>query len=137
VTLNPDAEDLDEEIRRFEWKVDAGAEYVITRPVFDVSAFERLHRRLEASGLPVVLSVRPFESLLDAEYLANEVPGTDVPSRMLDRMRHASTADASASEGVAICSEIAQALRGSVHGVNVIPPPNRFDLGLALVDALA
>jgi homocysteine S-methyltransferase len=137
VTLNPDAEDLDEEIRRFEWKVDAGAEYVITRPVFDVSAFERLHRRLEASGLPVVLSVRPFESLLDAEYLANEVPGTDVPSHVLDRMRRASPADASATEGVAICSEIARALRGSVHGVNVSPPPTRFDLGLALLDALA
>jgi homocysteine S-methyltransferase len=136
VTLNPDAEDLDEEIRRFEWKVDAGAEYVITRPVFDVSAFERLHRRLEASGLPVVLSVRPFESLLDAEYLANEVPGTDVPSHVLDRMRRASPADASATEGVAICSEIARALRGSVHGVNVSPPPTRFDLGLALLDAL-
>ena len=137
VTLNPDAEDLDEEIRRFEWKVDAGAEYVITRPVFDVSAFERVHRRLEASALPVVLSLRPFEDLLDAEYLANEVPGTDVPSRLLDRMRRASTSDASAQEGVAICSEIASALRGSVHGVNVIPPPARFDLGLALLDALA
>ena len=49
VTVNPGAEDLDEEIRRFEWKVDAGAEYMITRPVFDVAAFERLHRRLEAS----------------------------------------------------------------------------------------
>jgi len=137
VTLNPDAEDLDEEIRRFEWKVDAGAEYVITRPVFDVSAFERVHRRLEASTLPVVLSLRPFEDLLDAEYLANEVPGTDVPSRLLDRMRGASTRDASAQEGVAICSEIASALRGSVHGVNVIPPPARFDLGIALLDGLA
>ena len=63
MTLNPDAEDLDEEMRRFEWKVDAGAEYAITRPVFDVSAFERVHRRLEASTLPVVLSLRPFEDL--------------------------------------------------------------------------
>jgi methionine synthase I (cobalamin-dependent)/5,10-methylenetetrahydrofolate reductase len=137
VTVNPGAEDLDEEIRRFEWKVDAGAEYVITRPVFDVGAFERLHRRLEAARLPIVLSVRPFENVLDAEYLANEVPGVHVPSMMLERMRRASAADTATTEGVAISAEVTRALRNSVQGVNVIPPLGRFDLGLALLDALA
>jgi len=136
VTVNPGAEDLDEEIRRFEWKVDAGAHYVITRPVFDVAAFERLHRRLEAARLPVVLSVRPFESVLDAEYLANEVPGVQVPSDMLDRMRRATDARAASSEGVAIAVAITRALQNSVQGINVIPPLGRFDLGLALLDAL-
>jgi homocysteine S-methyltransferase len=136
VTVNPGAEDLDGEIRRFEWKVDAGAHYVITRPVFDVGAFERLHRRLEAARLPVVLSVRPFESVLDAEYLANEVPGVHVPSEMLDRMRRAPNPDAAVSEGIAISAEIARTLRNSVQGVNVIPPLGRFDLGIALLDAL-
>ena len=137
VTVNPGAEDLDEEIRRFEWKVDAGAEYVITRPVFDVATFERLHRRLEASRLPVVLSVRPFESVLDAEYLANEVPGMHIAPEMLERMRRVRSDDAAAMEGVAISAEVTRALRNSVQGVNVIPPPGRFDLGLALLDALA
>jgi homocysteine S-methyltransferase len=137
VTVNPAADDLDEEMRRFAWKVEAGAEYVITRPVFDVKAFEQMHRRLESSGLPVVLSVRPFESVLDAEYLANEVPGVRVPAKMIERMRRAPDADVAAKEGVAIASEIAHALRGAVQGVNVIPPQSRFDLGLALLDALA
>ena len=137
VTVNPGAEDLDEEIRRFEWKVDAGAEYVITRPVFDVAAFDRLRRRLEASGLPVVLSVRPFESALDAEYLANEAPGMRVPPELLERMRRASGVDAAANEGVAIAGEVARTLRTCVQGVNVIPPIGRFDLGLALLDVLA
>jgi 5,10-methylenetetrahydrofolate reductase len=137
VTINPGAEDLDEEIRRFDWKVDAGAEFVITRPVFDVASFERLYRRLEDSHLPVVLSVRPFESVLDAEYLANEVPGTRVPPEILDRIRSASNVDAAAKEGVAISCEVARALGSSVQGVNVIPPIGRFDLGLALLDALA
>jgi homocysteine S-methyltransferase len=137
VTVNPGAEDVEEEIRRFDWKVDAGAEYVVTRPVFDVTAFDRIAQRLDASRLPVVLSVRPFESVLDAEYLANEVPGTHVPVDVLDRMRRASTADAAAMEGVAIAVDVARALRGRVHGVNVVPPPGRFDLGLALLDALA
>jgi homocysteine S-methyltransferase len=136
VTVNPGAEDLEGEIRRFEWKVDAGADYVITRPVFDVATFERLRPRLEASGLPVVLSLRPFESVLDAEYLANEAPGVRVPSEMVDRMRRASSVDAAATEGVTIATEIGSALRSCVHGVNVIPPLGRFDLGLALLDAL-
>jgi homocysteine S-methyltransferase len=137
VTINPGADDLDEEIRRFEWKVDAGAEYVITRPVFDVAAFERIHPRLQAAGLPVVLSLRPFESVLDAEYLANEVPGIRVPVEPLDRMRHASRLNPSTVEGVAIAAEVGRALRNSVQGVNVIPPVDRFDLGIALLDALA
>ncbi|HEU4686791.1 MAG TPA: bifunctional homocysteine S-methyltransferase/methylenetetrahydrofolate reductase [Vicinamibacterales bacterium] len=136
VTVNAGAEDLDEEIRRFDWKVDAGAEYVVTRPVFDVTAFDRIHPRLETSRLPVVLSVRPFESVLDAEYLANEVPGTHVPGTMIERMRRASSPDAAAKEGVAIAVDVARTLRGRVQGVNVVPPPGRFDLGLALLDAL-
>jgi homocysteine S-methyltransferase len=136
VTVNPGAEDLDEEIRRFDWKVDAGAEYVVTRPVFDVAAFTRIEQRLDTSRLPVVLSVRPFESALDAEYLANEVPGTHVPVAVVERMRRASTPDAAAMEGVAIAADVARALRARVQGVNVIPPPGRFDLGLALLDAL-
>jgi homocysteine S-methyltransferase len=136
VTVNPGAENLDEEVRRFEWKVDAGAEYVITRPVFDVATFERLHRRLEASQLPVVLSVRPFESVLDAEYLANEVPGIQVPTEILDRMRRTSNVNAATTEGVAIATEIARTLRNSVQGVNVMLPPGRFDLGLAILEAM-
>ena len=77
---------------------------MITRPVFDVGAFERIHRRLVSSGLPVVLTVRPFESVLDAEYLASEVPGVRVPVDVLDRVRRASTVDAAAMEGLTIAS---------------------------------
>jgi homocysteine S-methyltransferase len=137
VTVDPAAADMDAEIRRFEWKVDAGAEYVITRPVFDVSSFEPFHRRLEASRLPVVIGVRPFESVLDAEYLANEVPGIRVPSMMLERMRQTSSPEAAAREGVAIAAGVARALRNSVQGINVVPPLGRFDLGVALLDELA
>jgi len=105
--------------------------------VFDVAAFDRLHRHLEASGLPIVLSIRPFESALDAEYLANEVPGVRVPPELLERMRRASEGESAANVGVAIAGEVARTLRGSVQGINVIPPHGRFDLGLALLDALA
>jgi homocysteine S-methyltransferase len=136
VTVNPGAEDLDGEIRRFEWKVEAGAHFVITRPVFDVAAYERLRGPLEASGLPIVLSLHPLESLLEAEYLANEAVGVEMPSLVLDRMRRASSAEAAAEEGVKVAIEVGRALRGFVHGVNVVPSLSRFDLGLALLDAL-
>jgi homocysteine S-methyltransferase len=136
VTVNPGAEDLESEIRRFEWKVEAGADYVITRPVFDVATFERWRSRLDAAGLPVVLSLRPFESVLDAEYLANEAAGVRVPPESIDRMRRSQGVEAQATEGVAIARDIGLALRNAVHGVNVIPPPGRFDLGLALLEAM-
>ena len=132
VTVNPAADDLDEEMRRFEWKVEAGAEYVITRPVFDVRAFEQMHRRLESAGLPVVLSVRPFENVLDAEYLANEVPGVRVPSEMIERMRRAQNVEVAAQEGVAIASEVIHALRSTHSGRECDPTaaPFRFGIGL-------
>jgi homocysteine S-methyltransferase len=96
-----------------------------------------MHRRLESAALPIVLSVRPFEHVLDAEYLANEVPGVRVPSELIERMRRAPDADTAAQEGIAIASEITHALRGAVQGVNVSPPQGRFDQALALLDALA
>ena len=136
VTVNPGADDLDSEVSRFEHKVEAGAEYVICRPVFDVQTFERVYRRLELSRLPIVLGLRPLEGVLEAEYLANEVPGVRVPSDVLDRMRRASSEEAAAAEGVAIAGEVGRALRRQVQGVNVAPPLGRFDLGLAVLEQL-
>ena len=89
VQVNPGAEDLDAEVRRFEYKVEAGAEYAITRPVFDLRTFERLHKRIEGARLPIIVGLWPFESALNAEYMANEVPGVRVPDAVLDRMRRA------------------------------------------------
>ena len=136
VAVNPGADDLDGELRRFDHKVEAGAEYVICRPVFDVKTFERVHRRLEASGLPIVLSLRPFASVLEAEYLANEVPGVRVPQDVIERMRRASGEDAAAAEGVAIAGEVGRALKSLVGGVSISSPSVRFDLGLALLQRL-
>jgi homocysteine S-methyltransferase len=136
VAVNPGADDLDGELRRFEHKVEAGAEYVVCRPVFDVKTFERVHRRLEASGLPVVLSLRPFASVLEAEYMANEVPGVRVPQEVLERMRRTSGEDAAAAEGVAIAGEIGRALKSLVSGVSISSPSVRFDIGLAVLQRL-
>ena len=89
VSVNPSAANLDEELRRFEYKVEAGAEFVVTRPVFDLDGFDRFLKRVESARLPVVAGLFPFESARNAEFMANEVPGTYVPEAVLDRMRRA------------------------------------------------
>jgi methionine synthase / methylenetetrahydrofolate reductase (NADH) len=136
VSINPAAHNVDEELRRFEYKVEAGAEFVITRPVFDVAAFERLLKRIEHARLPVIAGVFPFESVRNAEFMANEVPGVRVPDALIDRMRRADGADAATGEGVAIARAIALELRPAVQGVQVSTPAGDTDAALAVLDGL-
>jgi homocysteine S-methyltransferase len=133
VTVNPAADDLDREIRRFEYKLEAGADFVVTRPVFDARLFDRIAQRLERSGLPVLLGVRPLESVLDAEWMANEVPGAQIPDGVLERMRGARTAESAAAEGIAIARDVYQALKDRVQGVFVAAPLGRIDLAVEIV----
>ncbi len=133
VQVNPGADDLDNEIRRFEYKVEAGAEFVVTRPVFDLGTFERIYRRLEGAGLPVVVGLWPFDSVLNAEFMANEVPGIFVPDGVLDRMRSTRDARGAAAEGVAIAKELAVALKWTVQGVHIAAPAGRIDAALEVL----
>ncbi len=87
VSVNPAASNLDEELRRFDYKVEAGAEFVLTRPIFDVCELRTLPEAHRAARLPVVAGIFPFESVRNAEFMANEVPG-------VTRARGADGADA-------------------------------------------
>jgi methionine synthase / methylenetetrahydrofolate reductase(NADPH) len=136
VSVNPAASNLDEELRRFDYKVSAGAEYVITRPIFDVRGFEAFRKRIEAAGLPLIAGLFPFESARHAEFMANEVPGVRVPEALLERMRAAGEPGAALGEGIAIAREIAQELRGSVQGVQVSTANGNIEAALAVVDGL-
>jgi homocysteine S-methyltransferase len=136
VLVNAAAEDLDAQIRRFEYKVEAGAEFAITRPVFDVRAFERFYRRVESARLPFLLGLRPFESVLNAEFLANEVPGVTVPEPLLERMRRTGSAEAAAAEGVAIAIEVGRALKGLVQGVHLSTPAEHVGAALEVLDGI-
>src|SRR5206468_8659204 len=122
VSVNPAASNLDQELRRFAYKVEAGAEFVVTRPIFDVTAFEAFRRRIEDAKLPILAGVFPFESPRNAEFMANEVPGVRVPDRLLERMRRADGSDAAARVGIAIARETAVELKGAVHGLQVSTP---------------
>jgi len=136
VRVNPGAEDLDAEIRRLEYKVEAGAEFLVTSPVFDEATFERLHPRIEQAGLPVVVGLWPFESAVNAEFMANEVPGVRVPETVVERMRKIEGAEAARAEGVTIALEIGAALRTAVQGVYVAAPAGRVNAALDVVEGL-
>ena len=136
VSVNPAATNLDQELRRFEYKVEAGAEFVVTRPIFDVAAFEKLLPRLAEAHLPIVAGLFPFESVRNAEFMANEVPGVHVPDSLLDRMRRAENPEAAGREGVEIAREIAAALRNDVQGFQVSTQSGDVTAALAVLHGL-
>jgi len=139
VGANPTAADRDRELRRFAWKVEAGAELAITQPVFDIDQLDRFLKDVEQYHIPVVAGIWPLVSLRNAEFLANEVPGVSVPDVVLDRMRRASTVgkDAALAEGVCIAREMIAAVRSRVRGVQVAAPMGRVPVVLeVLADTL-
>jgi methionine synthase / methylenetetrahydrofolate reductase(NADPH) len=134
VTLNPGAEDLDREMRRFEYKLEAGADFIVTRPVFDSRSFDRVAKKLEDAKLPVLLGLRPLDSVLDAEWMANEMPGSQIPDGVLDRMRRAQSPEAAAAEGIAIARDLYAGLKGRVQGVLLTALPGRIDRALDILE---
>jgi methionine synthase / methylenetetrahydrofolate reductase(NADPH) len=132
VGVNPVAIDVAHEIRRFEWKVDAGAEYAITQPVFDPVQLERFLERIEHVRIPVVAGIWPLVSIRNAEFLANEVPGVTVPEEVLSRMRAASakSKEAGLAEGLSIAREMLERVRPHVQGVQVSAPFGKVELAL-------
>ncbi|HYM22587.1 MAG TPA: bifunctional homocysteine S-methyltransferase/methylenetetrahydrofolate reductase [Vicinamibacterales bacterium] len=136
VSINPAATNLDQELRRFAYKVEAGAEFVLTRPIFDVAAFEALLPRIADAKLPVIAGLFPFESARNAEFMANEVPGVHVPDALLERMRAADGPDAAAREGIAIAREIGTALRKAVQGVQISTQSGDVTAALAVLNGL-
>jgi homocysteine S-methyltransferase len=134
VALNQGA-DLEHELERFAWKVEAGADFAVTQPVFDAGQLEHFLGRVRAP-IPVIAGIWPLASLRNAEFLANEVPGVHVPHAVIERMRVAQERGTAAAraEGVAIAAEMVDAIKDLVQGVQVTAPAGR--IGPAL-DVLA
>lgn len=132
VGVNPVAVDLDHELKRFEWKVDAGAEFAITQPVFDVEQLERFMQRIAHVRIPVIAGIWPLVSVRNAEFLANEVPGVTVPEAIITRMRRANerSRDHAVAEGIAIAREMLDRVRPIVQGAQVSAPFGKVDLAL-------
>ena len=138
VGVNPAAIDAAHEIRRFEWKVEAGAEFAITQPVFDAAQLEKFLGAIAHVRIPIIAGIWPLVSLRNAEFLANEVPGVSVPNEVIGRMRRASekSKEHAAAEGIAIAREMLSRVRGLVQGVQVSAPFGKVELALQVFEGL-
>ena len=132
VGVNPGAIDIEHELKRFTWKVEAGAEYAITQPVFDVEQLETFLARLDTNRIPIIAGIWPLVSHRNAEFLANEVPGVTVPPHVIERMRRANekSKEHGVQEGIAIAREMLDRVRPSVQGVQVSAPFGKVELAL-------
>jgi len=132
VGVNPAAPDFERELRRLHWKVEAGAEFAITQPVFDLEQLDRFLKQVESFRLPIIGGIWPLISLRNAEFLANEVPGVTVPEEVLRRMRRASEQgrEEGLAEGVAIAREMLVAVRDRLQGAQVSAPLGRVPVAL-------
>src|SRR5580692_4234190 len=135
VGANPGLTDLDEEIRRFEYKVEAGAEYVVTQPVFDLRLLDNFLRRIEHCRIPVIAGIWPLVSVRNAEFMKNELR-VSVPDSILERMARAQTPEAARAEGVAIAREMLTAVRDRVQGAQISAPQGRYSSAVDVLEAL-
>jgi methionine synthase / methylenetetrahydrofolate reductase(NADPH) len=135
VGANPGALNMDEEIRRFEWKVEAGAEYVVTQPVFDLDLLETFLKRIEHAKIPLICGIWPLTSYRNAEFMVNELR-VPVPERYMERMRRADSAEKAREEGVAIARDMASRVRHLCQGVQLSAPFGRYQMAIDVAEAL-
>src|SRR5437879_5406702 len=135
VGANPGVPNIDEEIRRFEYKVEAGGEDAVTQPVFDLGLLENFLRRIEHCRIPVVAGIWPLVSVRNAEFMKNELR-VSVPDTVLRRMARTVTPEAAREEGVSIAREMLIAVRGLVQGAQISAPLGRYASAVDVLEAL-
>jgi methionine synthase I (cobalamin-dependent)/5,10-methylenetetrahydrofolate reductase len=138
--LNMGAQDADKEIEVLLKKIDAGADFALSQPVFDPRLAEQFLRRYEqlagtALSLPVLMGVMPLHSLRHAQFLNNEIPGISIPDRLLKRIADAE--ERAPDEGIAIAQELMTDLRGMVQGAYIIPSFGKYELVARLIQQAA
>jgi homocysteine S-methyltransferase len=138
VGVNPGAINLDEEIKRFEWKVEAGAQYAITQPVFDTDQLRDFLKRIQHVRIPIIAGIWPLVSYRNAEFLHNEVPGVRVTQSIMERMREAAaiSKEAGRDEGLKIARESLLEVRDEIQGVQVSAPFGNVKYALEVFDVL-
>jgi 5,10-methylenetetrahydrofolate reductase len=134
--LEPGAADIEKEVSRLEAKAKAGANLVMTQPVFQQEVLERVLSRIAHLKLPVMVGVLPLVSYKNAEFLHNEVPGMQIPEAIRERMRKATPGAEARKEGVRIARDMLFAVRDSVQGAYLMPPLGKYELALEVLDGL-
>ena len=135
VGANPGIGNIDEEVRRFEYKVEAGADFAVTQPVFDVALLEQFLRRIEHCRIPVLAGIWPLISVRNAEFMKNELR-VSVPDSIIDRMTRAPNAEAARAEGVLIAREMLNRVHGLVQGAQVAAPLGRYSSAIDVLDGM-
>jgi len=138
VGVNPGAVNLEEEIRRFEWKVEAGAEYAITQPVFDTEQLRSFLDKISHVKIPIIAGIWPLVSYRNAEFLHNEVPGVNVTPEILERMRIASEKgkEEAREEGIKIARESLLDVMDVIAGAQVSAPFGNVKYALKVFEVL-
>ncbi|MBI4858859.1 MAG: bifunctional homocysteine S-methyltransferase/methylenetetrahydrofolate reductase [Candidatus Riflebacteria bacterium] len=136
VGANPSAPDLDRELRRFRYKVEAGANFCMTQPVFDVALLESFLNQISDCRIPVLVGILPLASYRNAEFLHNEVPGMQIPERIRERLRLAGSDERAREVGIEIAQEALRESRAMVQGVYIMPPFGRTDAALKVLESL-
>ncbi len=137
VGANPGLTDMDEEVRRFQFKVEAGAEYAVTQPVFDLRLLENFLERIEKAKcrIPVVAGIWPLVSVRNAEFMKNELR-VSVPDSILERMARAQTPELARAEGVAIAREMLIAAKRMAQGAQISAPQGRYSSAVDVLEVL-
>src|SRR6266478_2329769 len=135
VGANPGLPNIDEEIRRFEYKVEAGAEYAVTQPVFDLALLENFLKRIEHCRIPVVAGIWPLVSVRNAEFMKNELR-VSVPDSILERMAKPATPEGARQEGIAIAREMLIAVRDLVQGAQISAPNGKYSAAVDVLEVL-
>ena len=138
VGVNPGAINIEEEIRRFEWKVEAGAEYAITQPVYDTDQLRTFIENISHVKIPIIAGIFPLVSSRNAEFMHHEVPGVRVTREIRDRMRIASekSKEHAREEGLAIARESLDEIKDAIQGVQVSAPFGKVKYALKVFDVL-
>jgi methionine synthase I (cobalamin-dependent)/5,10-methylenetetrahydrofolate reductase len=136
VGANPGAISFEEEISRLEQKIEAGAEYILTQPIFDIRLLEKLLEKIKKYKIPVMGGVLPLASYRNAEFLNNEVPGMSIPRAIRDRMKKAVSGDDARKLGIEVAQEILLQIKNEVQGVYLMPPFGKFEAALEVVKIL-
>ncbi len=132
VAANPGVPDIENELRRFQYKVEAGAEYCITQPVFDLRLLEEFLKRIEGFRIPVIAGVWPLTSLRNAEFMKNDLR-VSMPEEIMLRMAQADTPEAARQEGITIAQEMLESVRSMVDGVQVAAPFGRYSAAAEVI----
>jgi homocysteine S-methyltransferase len=132
----PASQDYQREIKRLGLKVEAGAEYIMTQPVFEIEVFRKFIGDTKHLNVPVIAGILPLISFRNAEFLHNEVPGMQIPEQIRERMKNAGKGQEAQEQGIRIAGEILLQIKDLVQGIYIMPPFDRYDTAIKVAEVI-